>query len=189
MAGKVADEAKVTQSKKEEQVPDLTIRPQTNEELISQVANSSIKETMMAMMPMFQEMLSANRQEAASQVASKEQFSSIQSRVMNDVNKQFDQRMARNRKFVETLANSPKSDYRIMSIPQIYAKYFGSELPVGLNGSVIQVPINGRRFRVHKKFVPIINQALKFKDQKVAFMEDTEGVDLAEVSQSASNRM
>lgn len=178
MAGKVASEAKVTPKKKTEEPVTLEPRAATPEELAKQAANDAVQATFREFMPMFQQLL-ANQNAPAAPV--KQEMNSVQARVMQTINRNFDKRVAHNNEFVKILANSPRKDYVVMSIPRVFAKYFGSQLPVGLNGSVIQVPVNGRPFRVHKLYVPIIKQALEYKDQKIAFMESTNFEDIAEV--------
>jgi len=191
MAGKVAEEAKVTSKEvTKEEVITLEPKPMTNEQMIAKVAGDAVAATMKEFLPMFGEILKQVSEQKQTPVNAtvqiKEDYRSVQSRVIEKINKNFDNRMTKNKQFLERLYSSPKSDFVVMRIPRVYAKYFGSFLPVGLNGSVIQVPVNGQSFRIHKHFVPIIEQALEYKDQKIAFMEDTDFQDIAEVPEVGS---
>ena len=183
MAGKVADKAQITETKKDVE----TVEPKqaNTQEMAAQIAGEAVRETMKEFMPMFSKILEsvANNQQPqqTANVILQEDLRSTSQKVIARMNREFDARVARNQNFMKKLADAPRSDYVIMSIPRVFAKYFGSQLPVGLNGSVIQVPINGRPFRIHKAYVPIIQQTLNYEDQKIAFMEQTDFEDVTEV--------
>jgi hypothetical protein len=190
MPGKVAKEATITnKDTKKETKEEVKPRQATNEELVAQIAGEAVRASMKEFMPMFGNILRQVADQKQTPVNAtvkvQEDYRSVQSKVIDKINRNFDDRMRRNKRFLEKMYRAPKSDYVVMRIPRVYAKYFGSELPVGLNGSVIQVPVNGQPFRVHKDFVPIINQALEYKDQKISFMEDTNFEDVAEVPEGS----
>lgn len=184
MAGKVGQESKVTPKPVKTPVKEIKPRPATNQELAAQIAGEAVKQTMKEFMPVFEKLLEKNQAPVTVQL--EDNLSSIQSRVVRDIQKQLDRRITENKRFMQSLVNAPASDYITMRIPRVFAKYFGSQMLVGLNGSVIQVPVNGRPFRVHKHYVPIINQKIEYEDQKIAYMEQTNFEDIAEVPDAQS---
>lgn len=100
---------------------------------------------------------------------------------MKDMELQMDRVTERNRRFMEKVAKSPKSEYVTVTIPQMYRKYFGSTLPVGVNGTIISIPVNNRPYRIHKIFVPALRQRLNYKDEKISQMTATENRDIREI--------
>ncbi len=190
MAGKVGQKAQVTNGKTDNKAEIVKARQATPEELAAQIAGEAVKQTMKEFMPMFATLLEGVQNQKQTPVQAvvnvQEDLSSIQSRVVRDMNRQFDNRVRDNKQFMEKLANAPVSDYRTITIPRMFKKYFGSQLLVGLNGSVISVAIDGRPHRVHKHFLPIIRTKLDYEDQKIDFMERTDFSDVVEVTDVGS---
>lgn len=102
----------------------------------------------------------------------------VRKRVVQEWSNRFDQVKAENDKFIRSLAATPKSELVPVKIPQMYRNYFGSQLPVGLNGSIITIPINGRTQYVPKALYNIIARKLEYEDSKIAFMQDNENSDV-----------
>lgn len=65
---------------------------------------------------------------------------------------------------------SGRGNYRTITIPKVYRKWTG-DITAGLNGVVIKVKADGRPYRVHKSFVPIIINKLRYVDDKVSTMQ------------------
>lgn len=65
------------------------------------------------------------------------------------------------------LAND-KSNFIMCEIPKLYQQYIGPYLEVGHNGSTIKIPVDGRRYPIHRAFYPTIRKKLKHIDEKEA---------------------
>ena len=150
-------------------------RPQNQSDLVAATVAATMKE----MLPYLQAQQAPQR-EAVMPPGARE----ARAKVIANMNREFDMEVRRNTDFIHKLAKSPKSDYVTLSIPRVFREYIGDYLLVGLNGSVINFPVDGRPHRVHKAFVPIIRQKVQFEDQKIDFMERTERSDVAEFSDS-----
>jgi len=166
-------------------------RPETTEELMARISQESVGKTLEAVMPMFERLMSNVESGRMTPAQAKREASQSQ-RVMNDrqavvneMNREFNRQVTENKRFMEKLARSPESDYTTIRIPRVFKQYFGSALKAGLNGSVIQIPIDGRSYKIHKKFLPIIQRKLDYEDQKIDFMERSGYDDTAEVSDIA----
>lgn len=140
------------------------------QEDLSQIISSTISETMKAMQS------NLNQQAQTSEMSK-----SDKEKVISRINKTYDRRVNENKRFLQRLANAPESDYRYISIPRVYAKYLGSNIPVSINGSVITIPVNGKRYKVHKYYVPIIRQRIEYEDEKISYMDQTDFSDVLEV--------
>ena len=183
MAGKVADKGTIT--KKSDSIDDIAVLPvreETKEELIARVSEETTSKVFKEIMPFIERIVDKVGETKQPIVEVKEDLSSMQSRIMRDMNRQFDARVNKNRGFVERIANAPREDLRRVSIPRMFKKYFGPQLLVGLNTSVVSIPIDGRVHLVHKDFLPIIRMKLDYEDQKIDFMEQTDFEDITEVS-------
>jgi Asp-tRNA(Asn)/Glu-tRNA(Gln) amidotransferase C subunit len=148
-------------------------------ELIAQV----VSKTMESVIPFMQQ-----SQPVPQTPQRQETVKEVQARVIAQMNKEFEYEVRENAKFIQKLANCPKKDIRYISIPRVFAEYIGEYLLVSLNGSVINFPVNGRRYPVHKDFVPIIQQKVEYEDQKIDFMQKTGNRDIVEVSDVNYNR-
>lgn len=142
-----------------------TIQPQTfSSEMLSQAIAQAVASTMQAL----------GQQPQAIQQTSQDARVAALRRLENEFTKE---RKA-NEGFVRKLANSPESEYVTVNIPRFFRQSFGPMLHVGVNGSVIAVPIDGRPHRVHKVFVPNIRRALDYEDEKIDFMNRSEQSDV-----------
>lgn len=106
-------------------------------------------------------------------------------RVARQMNEEFDRVVRENRNFMLELTKAPKSDYRTVQIPQVYRKYFGSQLVVGVNGSFVTIPVDGRPHRVHKSFYNVILRKLDYEDNKISHMEQTDFSDVLEADRES----
>lgn len=98
------------------------------------------------------------------------------------LNAVFDGVRHQNEAFLQKLAKAPRSDFVTVTIPRVYRKYFGSQIMLGLNNSVISIPVDGKRYQIHKHFVPILEQKLQYEDEKIGFMEQTNFEDVRYVT-------
>lgn len=110
----------------------------------------------------------------------------IKQRVVRDMQTEYDRVVRYNNEFMKELANAPRSDYRTVRIPEVYKKYFGSQLVVGINGSFVTVPVDNRPHRVHKDFYSLIMRKLEYEDDKISTMARTGNEDVVEVEDSSS---
>lgn len=147
---------------------------QSQEDLIAQI----VGRTMERMAPYFGGNTTKEQQ--------KESVKNVKERLVREMNEEYERIIKENRQFMEKLARSPKSDYRKVAIPKVFRKYFGSQLVVGLNGSFVTVPVDGRPHRVHKDFYSIIMSKLDYIDDKVDSMERTDFTDVMEVDDRES---
>lgn len=113
----------------------------------------------------------------------KEQGENIRSRIISEMNKDFDHVLNANRKYLEKLAATPESEMTVVQIPRVYAKYLGSVLPVGLNGSIISIPINNKPYAIPKVMKAKVQETLEYEDEKISFMERTGYSDVTETTQ------
>lgn len=168
---KIADEAAVRSDK----IPEVEVSNQ--EELISKIVGSTTAKVLEQLMPFLQQS-SAPKQQVEDTVKN------ARERIVVEMNKEFERVVKDNRTFVERLSKAPKSDYRTISIPQVYRKYLGSQLVVGINGSIVTIPVDGRSYRVHKDFYSLIKRKLEYEDDKISTMEQTDRSDVFEVTDS-----
>jgi len=164
---KVADESTIVEKKKVES---------TNEEMISKVISETTSKVLSELMPYLQN--NTNQTPQQIQQTTKE----VKERVVRELNGEYERVINENRKFMTRLAQAPKTEYKTVRIPQVYRKYFGSQLVVGLNGSFVTVPVDGRPHRVHKDFYSLIQQKLDYEDSKISHMEQTGFNDVLETS-------
>lgn len=47
-----------------------------------------------------------------------------------------------------------------VSIPKYLAKRIGSKLPLGINGAVIHVPVDGKKYDVPKSYAALLDETL-----------------------------
>lgn len=175
MAPKVAKEASI--KVKEKSTPKKVEPKVSQEQIAKEAASEAVNSTLQGVMPLFQEMIKqlqeGNKPNRQLQGQLEEAMGNQRTRVVKVIQKNLDRRINENKKFMDRLANAPRSEFAYIRIPRLYKKYFGSQLPVGLNGSTIQIPIDGRRHLVHKAYIPIINMKLEYEDQKVDYMEQS----------------
>jgi len=107
----------------------------------------------------------------------------IRTRIITEMNKDFDYVLNANKRYLEKLANTPKSEMVVIQIPRVYAKYLGSVLPVGLNASVIAIPINNKPYLIPKVMKAKVMETLEYEDEKISFMERTGSSDITETTQ------
>jgi len=155
-----------------------TIQPE--EDLISKVISQTTSKILTELMPYLQNN-GAQRTPQEIEKTTKQ----VKERVINQMNSEYDRVIKENKQFMTRLAQAPKSDYRNIRIPQVYRKYFGSQMVVGLNGSFVTVPIDGRSHRVHKDFYSIIQRKLEYEDNKISHMEQTEFTDVIETDRES----
>jgi hypothetical protein len=101
--------------------------------------------------------------------------------MVSEMNRNFDVLVKQNKEFARRIAEAPRSDFRYVSIPRMFAKYLGSHVLAALNGSTISFPVDGRRHLVYKWFIPAIRQRIDYIDEKVSFMDKTDFSDVLEV--------
>lgn len=109
-------------------------------------------------------------------------MSEQRSQTLTEINREFQRKQEENARFMRELSEAPKKDFVRYSIPLIYKKHVGSVLPVGLNGSVITFPVDGRPHPIHKAFVLHIEQKLRYIDEQVAFMDNNNNSDVREIN-------
>lgn len=181
MAGKVAKEASITETKPKEITEEMSM-----ENVAKEAAKGAVADAMKEITPLFQAMVDKltkddNKPDLAKQIEGMMGKSEVRS--MKQLEKQFDRRLNENNRFIQGMFNAPRKDLRWIRIPRIYRKHIGSQLPVGLNGNVITIPVDGNSYLVHKDYLPIINQKLEYEDQKISYMEDSGYEDISEVDQ------
>lgn len=166
---KVAKKALITEDnlknvKKED--PGLMTKDQA-----SQFVASAVSETFKMLQPYLEKNAPIQEQAKTSQ--------DIRTRVLTQINIKFDETVRKNAEFLRGLANPKKEDIVYVTIPRIYRPYFGSMLPVGLNTSFINIPIDNRPHPIHKAFLPIVMTKLGYEDEKISFMQNTNSRDIA----------
>ena len=166
---KVADESAVIND-----IPEAEVNSQ--EELVSKIVGSTTVKVMEQLLPFLQQ---GNQPKTQKEVDST--VKGIKERVVREMNSEFERVVKNNRDFMQRLSKAPKEDYRTISIPRVYRKYFGSQLVVGINGSFVTVPVDGRPHRVHKDFYSLIKRKLEYEDDKISTMEQTDFSDVFEV--------
>ena len=154
-----------------------SLAPTNDDERLMKTIEQSVGKTLEGLIPLL------NKSGGEPKERTQDALHSHRERVVREINKTFDQRMKANNEFLRKLASAPKEDFRYVMIPRVYGKYFGPTLPVSINGSTINVPVDGRRHKVHKLFVPIIKQKLDYEDEKIAFMEASNFEDVRYVDQ------
>ena len=155
-------------------IPDAEVSSQ--EDLISKIVGSTTAKVMEQLLPFLQ------GNTAKTDAEKQQTVKNVKERVVREMNSEYERVIKENRLFMERLSKAPKSDYRTISIPQVYRKYFGSQLVVGINGSFVTVPVDGRPHRVHKDFYSLIKRKLEYEDDKISTMEQTQFSDVIEVS-------
>ena len=151
-----------------------------NEELMARLIRETTSTVLSELIPLIQQG-AAPRSDKEVQQSVKQ----VKERVTREMNAEFDRVVKENREFMTKLARAPKSDYRSVRIPQVYRKYFGSQLVVGLNGSFVTVPVDGRSHRVHKDFYSIIMRKLDYEDNKISHMQETDFSDVFEADRDS----
>lgn len=159
MAGKIATTPKIINSPTKEVAEKL--QPTSMEDIIAK----TISETLKAVAPLLAGKQAEPQEEATT--------SSVRTKIIKKINQEYDNAVKANTKFMASLVNAPESDYVKVIIPRVYKPYFGPMLPVGLNGSLINIPIDNRPHKVHKAYLPIILQKLRYEDEKIDFMNRT----------------
>lgn len=154
-----------------------TIQPE--DDLISKVISQTTSKILTELMPY----LNNGGQKTPQEI--EKTTKQVKERVINQMNSEYDRVIKQNKEFMMRIAKAPKSEYRMIRIPQVYRKYFGSQLVVGLNGSFVTVPIDGRAHRVHKDFYSIIQRKLEYEDNKISHMEQTEFTDVLETDRES----
>ncbi len=140
---------------------------------LEKLVAATIAETMKAIMPL----LSTKNEQAPAT------SQDVRAAVSRAVTGAFDAELKANEAVLKMLANAPQSDFTTITIPRVYANYFGSTLPAGLNGSIINIPIDNQPHRIHKAYLPIIKTSLDYADEKIAYMNKTERNDTRLVDQ------
>jgi hypothetical protein len=115
----------------------------------------------------------------------REESQNVRSRIIKEINNDFAHVMNANKRFLQGLANIPRKDLVTVRIPRVYAKQFGSVLPMGLNGSVIGIPIDNKPHLIPKVFKPFLENTLNYEDEKISFMERSGNVDMAEIPEGS----
>ena len=155
-------------------IPDAEVNSQ--EELISKIVGSTTAKVMEQLLPFLNQGKETKSEKEVTQTVK-----NVKERVVREMNSEYERVIKDNRKFMQRLANAPKEDYRTISIPRVYRKYFGSQLVVGINGSFVTIPVDGRPHRVHKDFYSLIRRKLEYEDDKISTMEQTNFEDVMEV--------
>jgi hypothetical protein len=141
------------------------------------IIQQTVEKTMAALLPLLQKNSAVNLDDKTTQ--------NVRTDIVRQINKAFDKRLESNRKFMARLASAPEKEFTKIKIPRVYAQYFGPMLPVGINGSLINIPIDNKYHKVHKIYVPIIEQTLEYEDEKISFMQRTGKNDTREVTQGS----
>jgi len=147
-----------------------------SESNLEKLVATTIAETMKAIMPLLQNQHNTAAAPATSQ--------DVRTAVARAVTGAFDAELKANEAVLRALASAPPESFTMITIPRVYASYFGSTMPAGLNGSIINIPIDNQPHRIHKAFLPIIKACLDYADEKIAFMNKTERNDTRLVDRS-----
>lgn len=169
---KVGDQSKIVGKAPETNKKVEETKVMDQEEMISRVVAHTTSTIMQELMP---HLTKGNEQKTRDTVQR------VNQRVVREMNTEFEEVVQANKEYMRKIAQAPKKDFRIISIPQVYRKYFGPTLPVGINGSFVTVPVDGRPHRVHKDFYSIIKRKLDYEDNKISYMEQTNFSDTLEV--------
>lgn len=94
----------------------------------------------------------------------------------------FDKEVRENQRFLEMVANLPDSEYEDFFIPRVFSRYVGSVLPVSINGSIINIPVNGQKYRIPKMHAAIARTKIAYEDEKANFMDRSNNNDIREVT-------
>lgn len=143
---------------------------------VSDIISQTIQKTIEGLAPLL------NRGGASPEVVQRS-GESVRRDVIREINTDFERLVNANKRFLEKLANTPKSEQVVVRIPKVYAKYLGGSLPVGLNGSIIYIPADNRPYLVPKSMKAIIENTIAYEDEKIDFMERTGNSDVAEIPQ------
>lgn len=83
----------------------------------------------------------------------------------------FQQRLAKEQasfsQFHADIAADTKNFINV-EIPLIYAKYIGKFQTITWNGSIVKIPVDGNRYTIHKGFLPILMEKLRYVSEKVS---------------------
>jgi len=172
MAGKVATEAKITEDNLKNVKQNSPQPALMDAETVKVMMQSAISETFKMMQPYL-----AQNNQAPQEVATTSD--QVRGRVMRNMNNEFERVVQENNKFLRSLLNPSKEDKVYVTIPRVYKPYFGSMLPVGINTSIINVPIDNRPHPIHKAFLPIIMAKLGYEDEKISYMQATDFSDVS----------
>lgn len=153
---------------------DLEVGPVTGFDL-SDIISQTIQKTIEGLAPYLGK--------SPSGTTVKEESTNLRERILKEMNNDFDHVLNANKRFMGQLANTPKSEMVMVQIPRVYAKYLGSVLPVGLNGSVIAIPIDNKPYLIPKRMKEIVDKTLAYEDEKISFMERTGNSDVTETTQ------
>ena len=163
----VAEKSSVEGSAK--QLTPQSTDPDMLREMISSTTSSVMKE----ILPLLEQSRKDHSKELDAEMLKK--------RATHRMNKEFDEAVSRNKKFLEKMAKLPQSEYRTIRIPKMYRKYLGSSLPVGINGSIIYIPIDNKPHRIPKEYYALAQRKLEYEDDKNSVMESTDRSDIHEV--------
>ena len=110
-----------------------------------------------------------NRDVTNASVAAIEINKKVQEKAKNQINFQ--------RRIVDDLNN--RRNCKMYSIPLIYKEYQPS-FTVSINGCTIKVPADGQPRLIHNRYIDIIEQRLRYLDQKINSMNNS-GRDIREM--------
>ena len=147
---------------------DLGVKQESTQDVV----NKTVETVMASIAPYLQN----NMQQPTPKKA--DTVSDVRSRVIRDMEAQFQKTLKANKNFANVLANLKPKDYTRIRIPRVYKKYFGPYLPVGINGIIITVPIDNNYHKIPKLYLPIIEKTLRYEDEKIDFMERTDNSDI-----------
>ena len=173
----VKEESKIVND--HEKAPDAKMT--SSSELISKIVGDTTSKVIQELSPYLGQG-GSELKEKQKETTSKQ----VKQRAIREMQGAYDEAVTQNNQFMRELAEAPKSDYRTVRIPEVYRKYFGSQLVVGINGSFVTVPVNNRPHRVHKDFYSLIMRKLEYEDDKISTMERTGNNDVIEVEDSSS---
>lgn len=126
----------------------------------------TIQGTIVAIAPIL-----AQQQSTPNKQGSVNTLQTAREQVLSDMNAQLNKAQASSAKFNKSLVEAPKSAYTTITIPKVYAKYFGPSLSVGINGNIVVIPIDNRPHRILKLHYGLAMQAINYEDEKIAYME------------------
>ena len=141
---------------------------------VSDIIAKTVSETFKALQPYL------NQPQAPAPQMPKQKISSesVRGQIMREMSQEFDRKVNQNRKFLEKMAATPRKDMVVYTIPMVYRQWIGQTLSVSLNGSVITIPVNNRGYLIPKVYKPIIDQMLRYEDEKISYMTDNDNKDI-----------
>lgn len=140
---------------------------------IGEMISTAISKTIEGMAPYMQ---------SASQPTVKKESENLRASIIKEMQRDFDHTVNANKRFLEKFANTPRSEMVYVQIPRVYAKYIGSVLPVGVNGSVVAIPVDNNPYLVPKVVKDIVTRCLAYEDEKISFMEASGNSDITETT-------